>query len=182
MLVVLAVGLILRFRTAWALTIGALVLLAGAEFLYVNTWQVAVAAVVLVVWLFWKRSAFDRPVVLKGDAARIAREFGDNVARFRRWRAERRARRDASSGAPIAGSDDLDELAGARAGAPAGPGSRLRTAAPAGHRARGTRAAEPPRKTSWEQQAEKGALLMRQVGQEGILADEPSAKEEQRPW
>ena len=53
----------------------------------------AMAAVVLVVWLFWKRSAFDRPVVLKGDAARIAREFGENVARFRRWRAERRARR-----------------------------------------------------------------------------------------
>ncbi|WP_278853146.1 lysylphosphatidylglycerol synthase transmembrane domain-containing protein, partial [Gordonibacter pamelaeae] len=119
-LVVLAVGLILRFRTAWALTIGALVLLAGAEFLYVNTWQVAVAAVVLVVWLFWKRSAFDRPVVLKGDAARIAREFGENVVRFRRWRAERRARRDAAAGASDAGSDDLDELAGARAGAPGG--------------------------------------------------------------
>ena len=180
-LVVLAVGLILRFRTAWALTIGALVLLAGAEFLYVNTWQVAVAAVVLVVWLFWKRSAFDRPVVLKGDAARIAREFGENVARFRRWRAERRARRDAAAGAPDAGSDDLDELAGARAGAPGGPGSRLRNAALAERRARGEKAAEPPRKTSWEQQAEKGALLMRQVEQEGILADEPSAKEELRP-
>ena len=50
--------------------------------------------------------------------------------------AARAAAFDASSGAPIAGSDDLDELAGARAGAPAGPGSRLRTAAPAGHRAR----------------------------------------------
>ncbi len=33
-LVVLAVGLILRFRTAWALTLGVLVLVAGAEFLY----------------------------------------------------------------------------------------------------------------------------------------------------
>ena len=54
-LVVLAVGLILRFRTAWALTLGVLVLVAGAEFLYVNTVQVAVAALLLVMWLFWKR-------------------------------------------------------------------------------------------------------------------------------
>ena len=36
-------------------TLGVLVLVAGAEFLYVNTVQVAVAALLLVMWLFWKR-------------------------------------------------------------------------------------------------------------------------------
>lgn len=91
-LIVLAVGLILRFRTAWALTMGALVLLAGTEFLYVNTWQVALAVIALAVWLFVRRSVFDRPVVFKGDAARIACEFGENMTRLNHWRAERRLR------------------------------------------------------------------------------------------
>lgn len=119
LLVVLAVGLILRFRTAWALTIGALVLLAGAEFLYVNTWQVAVAAVLIVGWLFWKRAAFDRPVTF-----------------CRATRPEEHV---------------MDSGAG------------------------------EPRKTSWEQQAEKGALLKRQAEGEGILMQEDFEKEEQRP-
>ena len=181
-LVVLAVGLILRFRTAWALTVCALVLLAGAEFLYVNTWQVAVAAVVLVVWLFWKRAAFDRPVVLKGDAARIAREFHENVARFNRWRASRRADSDARSGAD--GPSDSDAPVGAHcetsgpqgASAEGRFGIRLRAD---GSRRVAAKPTDQPRKTSWEQQAEKGALLMRQVEQEGILVGETSAKEDQ---
>ena len=76
-LVVLAVGLILRFRTAWALTLGVLVLVAGAEFLYVNTVQVAVAALLLVMWLFWKRDAFDRPIARAH--LRKGKRVGNNV-------------------------------------------------------------------------------------------------------
>ncbi|WP_315897703.1 lysylphosphatidylglycerol synthase transmembrane domain-containing protein [Xiamenia xianingshaonis] len=74
-LVVCALGLILRFRTAWALTVTLLVLIAGGEFLFVNTWQVALVAVVLVVWLFVKRAAFDKPIVLRKDARRLGKEF-----------------------------------------------------------------------------------------------------------
>ncbi len=51
----------MRFRTAWALTIASLVLIAGSEFLFQGTWQVGIAGVVLVLWMFWKRAAFDRP-------------------------------------------------------------------------------------------------------------------------
>ena len=101
-LVVLAVGLILRFRTAWALTLGVLVLVAGAEFLYVNTVQVAVAALLLVMWLFWKRDAFDRPIAPQDDAPRLVREFRENVERFRAWRA-RRAAAKAAGEQPLAG-------------------------------------------------------------------------------
>ncbi|MDJ1650762.1 MULTISPECIES: lysylphosphatidylglycerol synthase transmembrane domain-containing protein [Gordonibacter] len=110
LLMVLAVGLILRFRTAWALTIGVLVLVAGAEFLYVNTWQVALAAVALAVWLFWKRAAFDRPLT-----------FGRTTLRP---------------------NDD-------------------------------------PTATTWEQRAEKGALIKQQVEGESILSGEDFEKEEQ---
>ncbi len=60
-LMVCAIGLIMRFRTAWAITIGAIVLIAGSEFLFQGTWRVGVAGIVLIFWLFWKRSAFDRP-------------------------------------------------------------------------------------------------------------------------
>lgn len=82
-LMVLSVGLVLRFRTAWALTITALVLIAGSEFLFTVTAKVAIAVVVLAIWLFWKRDAFDRPVVLKGDAARLASEFREVTGRLR---------------------------------------------------------------------------------------------------
>lgn len=60
-LMVCSVGLVMRFRTAWALTIASLVLIAGSEFLFQGTWQVGIAGVVLVLWMFWKRAAFDRP-------------------------------------------------------------------------------------------------------------------------
>lgn len=63
-LLVLAVGLVLRFRTAWALCVTLLILIAGGEFLFVDTAKVAIAIVVLVLWLFWKRAAFDRPLSL----------------------------------------------------------------------------------------------------------------------
>ena len=61
LLLVLAVGLVLRFRTAWAFTVCLLVLIAGAEFLFQGTIHVGVAGVLLAVWLFLKRPAFDRP-------------------------------------------------------------------------------------------------------------------------
>ncbi|WP_449315942.1 lysylphosphatidylglycerol synthase domain-containing protein [Rubneribacter sp.] len=89
LLVVLAVGLILRFRTAWALSVGALVLLAGGEFLFVNTWQVAMAAVALVLWLFWKRDAFDRPVAFREGASRLTGELEELLDRLRARRRRR---------------------------------------------------------------------------------------------
>lgn len=60
-LMICAVGLVLRFRTAWALTLGALILIGGCEFLFQGTWEVGVACIILFTWLFWKRAAFDRP-------------------------------------------------------------------------------------------------------------------------
>lgn len=72
-LFVLAVGLVMRFRTAWALALGALVLIAGGEFLFVDTAKVALAVVVLAVWLFWKRTVFDRPLALPSRASRAVR-------------------------------------------------------------------------------------------------------------
>ena len=92
-MVVLAVGLILRLRTAWALVMTLLVLVAGAEFLFVNTVQVAVALVLLALFLFWKRDAFDRPLVPREDRARLVREARENAERFRAWRASRAASR-----------------------------------------------------------------------------------------
>lgn len=145
-LIVLAVGLILRFRTAWALTLGVLVLVAGAEFLYVNTVQVAVAALVLVVWLFWKRDAFDRPIVPHDDAPRLVQEFRENLERFRAWRAAR-AQARAAGESP-------------RAGIGSALSSRRKEHAAQQH---------VKRKTGWERRAEKGAEIIREAGHEGIL-------------
>ncbi|WP_080799036.1 lysylphosphatidylglycerol synthase transmembrane domain-containing protein [Arabiibacter massiliensis] len=157
-LVVLAVGLILRLRTAWALTLGALVLLAGAEFLYVNTWQVAMAAVALVAWLFWKRAAFDRPLVPQEDAPRLVREFRENVARFRAWRGARRAAASEGGKAPVA--ERMRET-----------GERLRDAAVATVlEPEGSPAERVRRKTGWERRAEEGAEIGRAAQLDAILA------------
>ncbi len=81
-LMICSVGLVMRFRTAWALTISALVLIAGSEFLFQGTWQVGVAGIILIFWLFWKRAAFDRPFsyeAVKGD--------------FEAWKAKRERKR-----------------------------------------------------------------------------------------
>lgn len=156
-LVVLAVGLILRFRTAWALTMGALVLLAGAEFLYVNTWQVALVALVLVGWLFWRRDAFDKPIVPEEDAPRLLREFRENVERFRTWREARKAAPAPAEKPPVttrarqAGEKLRDVAAAAVLDPEARPAQRVR------------------RKTGWEQRAEKGAEISREAQREGIL-------------
>ncbi len=64
-LVICAIGLILRLRTAWAFSLTALVLIAGAEFLFEETWTVSLAALLLVVWLFVKREAFDQPLHIR---------------------------------------------------------------------------------------------------------------------
>ena len=151
-LIVLAVGLILRLRTAWALTTTALILIGGAEFLYVNTVQVAIAALVLVVILFWKRDAFDRPLVPREDALRLRREFHENVERFRVWRAAHQHTK----------ADSVDDDA-------------------TQHRRSASSHSEPTasrvrRKTGWDQRAEKGAEISRAAQQEGILSfDDESA-------
>lgn len=82
-LMILAIGLVMRFRTAWALTLGALMLIAGSEFLFEGTWQVGVAGVILITWLFWKRSAFDRPFTVEAVKA--------DIAAWRKTRAEKKA-------------------------------------------------------------------------------------------
>lgn len=70
-LMICAIGLIQRFRTAWALTLGALVLIGGCEFLFQGTWKVGVACIILFAWLFWQRAAFDRPFSQKALQADI---------------------------------------------------------------------------------------------------------------
>lgn len=60
-LVLLAVGLVMRLRVIWALAITLVVLLAGGEFLFTDTLLVAIPMVALAVWLFWQRDAFSLP-------------------------------------------------------------------------------------------------------------------------
>lgn len=61
-MMVLAIGLVMRLRIAWAMVVAGLVLIGGSEFLFQGTWQVALVAIALSVFLFWKRAVFDRPV------------------------------------------------------------------------------------------------------------------------
>lgn len=98
LLLVLAVGLILRFRTAWAFTVCLLVIVAGSEFLFQGTIHVGIAGVLLAVWLFLKRPAFDRPFSLGSlqhyvdDALGHARKrTGALRGRLRAHRESRRA-------------------------------------------------------------------------------------------
>ena len=193
-MVVLAVGLILRLRTAWALVMAVLVLVAGAEFLFVNTVQVAVALVLLALFLFWKRDAFDRPLVPREDRARLVREARENAERFRAWRASRtsaRASRAASSEWSAGGQaapDDGQEGDSADVPKPAAVRERL---AAGGHaaaeavrslRERPSASDEVRRKTGWERQAVNGAEIEHHAREEGILSviefpskeDEPS--------
>ena len=62
LLCVLAVGLVMRFHTAWGLTMVLLVLVASVEFLFYATITVAAVMVVLIIWLTWHRYAFDKPI------------------------------------------------------------------------------------------------------------------------
>lgn len=61
LLVVCAVGLVLRIRTAWAITLSLLMLVAGCLFLFTGTWQVGLVSLALGGYLFWKREVFDKP-------------------------------------------------------------------------------------------------------------------------
>lgn len=90
LLMVSAVGLILRFRTAWALTISGLILIGGCEFVFRGTWQVGVASLLLFCWMFWKRDAFDRPFTMEALRADIA-EWKERLASKRAKRAEEAA-------------------------------------------------------------------------------------------
>lgn len=70
LLLILAVGLVMRFRTAWGLTVVLLILVAAVEFLFYATTTVAAVVVALLIWLIWHRYAFDKPITQ--DAFRIA--------------------------------------------------------------------------------------------------------------
>ncbi len=59
-LLVLAVGLVMRFRTVWAITEVLLVLVAAAEFLFYDTIKVAIVVIALAVWLYARRQVFDQ--------------------------------------------------------------------------------------------------------------------------
>lgn len=107
-LVVLAVGLILRFRLAWALIMAMLALVGGSEFLFVNTVQVGIVAVVLAAWLFWKRDVFCRSVVPKEDRARLVAEWRDIRWRFATWRSARVKKRDESGTTEEGGTGTAD--------------------------------------------------------------------------
>ncbi len=91
LMVLLAVGLILRFRLAWSIIMALLALIGGAEFLFVNTYQVGIVAVLLAVWLFWKRDVFDRPIVLSEDGLRLVSEWDDMRGRWIVWSRARKS-------------------------------------------------------------------------------------------
>lgn len=61
-LVICAVGLVLRIRTAWAFSISLLVLIGGSLFLFTGTWQLGIVCLLLTCFLFYQRACFDRPL------------------------------------------------------------------------------------------------------------------------
>ena len=63
LLIVMAIGLVRRYRLAWAITTTILVLAAGVEFLFYQTVPVAIVAVLLAGWLLLKSSVFDQPLI-----------------------------------------------------------------------------------------------------------------------
>ena len=98
-LLVVAVGLILRYRTAWAVCETVLILVAGGELLFVNTWEVGLAVTLLAVWLFVKRRAFDRPIIPGESAPRLAEEYQEQTGRVQAWWNRVRARGAKEKGA-----------------------------------------------------------------------------------
>ena len=99
LMLVLAAGLILRFRTAWAFTICLLVLVAGVEFLFQGTIHIGIAGIVLAVWLFFKRPAFDRPFSLGSLQPYTDDALGHARTRIDAARARAQNRRAPRSGA-----------------------------------------------------------------------------------
>ncbi len=60
-LLIAGIGLIFRFRIAWAFALTFLVLIAGFEFIFYETIKVAIPVLLIAIWLFWKRDVFDLP-------------------------------------------------------------------------------------------------------------------------
>jgi phosphatidylglycerol lysyltransferase len=100
-LIVCAVGLVMRFRTAWALTISALVLIAGVEFAFRGTWHVSLVCIALFVWMFWRRDAFDRPFSMEAVQA--------DLRAWRSARIERAAKKAEKSNGATAGDFDAPQ-------------------------------------------------------------------------
>ncbi len=69
LLMVLSVGLVFRYRLAWALAITVLVFLGGCEFYFADTIKVAVPIIFLAIWLFYVRDVFDHPFSYEALAA-----------------------------------------------------------------------------------------------------------------
>ncbi len=62
LLIVCAIGLIMRLRMAWAVTMCLFIIIGGAELLFQSTVAVGVVCILLAIWLFSRRFAFDRPL------------------------------------------------------------------------------------------------------------------------
>ena len=60
---VLAFGLIKRYRIIWAFATASLVLAAGVEFLFYQTIPVGIASLALAAWLMWKQAAFSQSIM-----------------------------------------------------------------------------------------------------------------------
>lgn len=70
LLVLCAVGLVLRIRTAWAVALSLLMTIGGCLFLFAGTWQVGFVSLFLAGFLFWQREVFDKPfndVLISGE-------------------------------------------------------------------------------------------------------------------
>jgi phosphatidylglycerol lysyltransferase len=91
----------MRFRTAWALTISALVLIAGVEFAFRGTWHVSLVCIALFVWMFWRRDAFDRPFSMEAVRA--------DLRAWRSARIERAAKKAEKSNGVTAGDFDAPQ-------------------------------------------------------------------------
>lgn len=138
LLMACAIGLVMRFRTAWAVTVSALVLIGGSEFVFQGTWQVGVASVLLICWLFWKRDAFDRPFSMEAMRA--------DMAAWKAARAEKKAEKAARA------AENDKRLAQARADEASEERRLDRGDAPADREA-----------SEWEQRAEAGRAIGQKV-------------------
>lgn len=82
-LLVLAVGLVMRFRTAWAITEVLLVLVAAAEFLFYDTIKVAIVVIALAVWLYTRRQVFNQLItpdsIANMELPKLPRRGGKDV-------------------------------------------------------------------------------------------------------
>ena len=59
------IGLIFRLRLAWGFALMLLTIIAGFELVFYDTIKVAIPILLLAVWLFWKRDAFNEPFSLR---------------------------------------------------------------------------------------------------------------------